>query len=232
MTLTISIAAAGALPTPAASAAPSNLTQTLNATGTVTLNWTPVPGATSYTVTVAETTSLGVAVPPVTTTVIKPVAPATTPAGDLHDACRLDHHVRPTCSRSRHDAQRHHRDGQHQHADQFADAGAGGIQRCWPMRRSGSITLQWANNPANKNNVAGLLLTWTGATPGSFTFAPTTTGATLTGLTSSTAYGFTLQAVSNVTAFNSARGVDHQHHGAVSENTGAGPWPAPVCGIE
>jgi hypothetical protein len=66
---------------------------------------------------------------------------------------------------------------------------------------SGSITLTWANAPANKNNVAGLLLTWQG---GSKTFAPTTTGATVIGLTPSTLYSFSLQAVSNVAAFNSA----------------------------
>jgi hypothetical protein len=65
---------------------------------------------------------------------------------------------------------------------------------------SGSITLQWANNALNKNNVAGLLLNWGS---GSKTFLPTTTGATVTGLTANTPYSFTLQATSNVAAFNS-----------------------------
>jgi threonine dehydrogenase-like Zn-dependent dehydrogenase len=70
---------------------------------------------------------------------------------------------------------------------------------------SKSITLQWANNALNKNNVAGLLLTWTTpATTASKTFAATTTGATVGGLTQGTAYTFTLQAVSNVSGFNSA----------------------------
>jgi hypothetical protein len=69
---------------------------------------------------------------------------------------------------------------------------------------AGSITLQWANNALNKNNVAGLLLTVSpnGPTNG-VTFKPTTTGATVTGLTGGTQYTFTLKAVSNVAAFNS-----------------------------
>jgi hypothetical protein len=74
-----------------------------------------------------------------------------------------------------------------------------------PGATSGSITLQWANNALNKNNVAGLLLTVSPGGPiGGVTFKPTTTGATVTGLTSGTTYTFTLQAVSNVAAFTSA----------------------------
>jgi hypothetical protein len=69
---------------------------------------------------------------------------------------------------------------------------------------AGSITLQWANNALNKNNVAGMLLTVSPNGPtGGVTFKPTTTGATVTGLTSNTAYTFTLQAVSGNPAFNS-----------------------------
>jgi FtsP/CotA-like multicopper oxidase with cupredoxin domain len=60
---------------------------------------------------------------------------------------------------------------------------------------AGSVTLSWANNALNKGNVAGLQLSWTG---GTHTFLPTTTGATVTGLTTGTAYTFSLQAVSNV----------------------------------
>jgi hypothetical protein len=68
---------------------------------------------------------------------------------------------------------------------------------------SGAITLSWANNALNKNNVAGLVLTWTNGPVGGKVFAPTTTGATVTGLTSGTTYSFTLGATSNVAAFNS-----------------------------
>ena len=50
-----------------------------------------------------------------------------------------------------------------------------------------------------------LTLAWTtGATTVIHTFAPATTGVTLTGLTSAATYTFTLQAVSNVAAFNSS----------------------------
>jgi hypothetical protein len=74
--LTISLAAAAVLPTPAAAVAPGNLTETQNANGSTTLTWTAVPGATGYTVTTTETTG---AVPPVTLTpVVTPVAPITT----------------------------------------------------------------------------------------------------------------------------------------------------------
>jgi hypothetical protein len=74
-----------------------------------------------------------------------------------------------------------------------------------PGATAGSITLQWANNALNKNNVAGLKLTVSpGGPTGGVTFKPTTTGATVTGLTSNTAYTFTLQAVSNVTGGSSA----------------------------
>jgi hypothetical protein len=70
---------------------------------------------------------------------------------------------------------------------------------------SGAITLQWANNVLNINNVAGLELTWTpnGGPAVVKTVAPTTTGATVTGLSIGTSYSFTLRAVSNVAAFNS-----------------------------
>jgi hypothetical protein len=75
---------------------------------------------------------------------------------------------------------------------------------------SGSIILTWANNPLNKNNVAGLKLIWTdaaaGTAVGSKTFAATSTGATVIGLTKGTSYSFTLQAISNVDAFSTPLG--------------------------
>jgi hypothetical protein len=204
--LTISIAAAGALPTPAAAAAPSNLTQTLNLNSltnvsTVTLNWTPVPGATSYTVTVAETNSTG-PVLPVTTTVIVPIAPATTPAATFTTAAlnTSSTYVFSVFATTLSGNTATASTNTLTNSPTLAPVVFSGKADLTP----GSITLQWANNPANKNNVAGLLLTWTdGVTTSSFPFAATTTGATLTGLTPKTTYGFTLQAVSNVAVFNS-----------------------------
>jgi FtsP/CotA-like multicopper oxidase with cupredoxin domain len=64
---------------------------------------------------------------------------------------------------------------------------------------SGSITLAWANSAANKGNVSGLKLTWTNGPAAGVTFKPTTTGATVIGLTPGS-YTFNLSAVSNVTS--------------------------------
>jgi hypothetical protein len=72
----------------------------------------------------------------------------------------------------------------------------------------GTIVLNWANSATNVNNVSGIKLSWSdGTTTTSHIFAPTTTGATVGAgigvLTTGTAYTFTLQALSNVAAFNS-----------------------------
>ncbi len=58
-----------------------------------------------------------------------------------------------------------------------------------------SVSLTWANNPLNVNNVTGLTLSWAraGATIGSRTFTPDTTGSTVVGLAAGT-YDFTLVA--------------------------------------
>jgi hypothetical protein len=61
----------------------------------------------------------------------------------------------------------------------------------------GMVTLGWANDPRNVNNVTGLHLTWSFA--GSAVdrvFAPTTTGTTVTGLTKGVTYNFKLVAES------------------------------------
>ncbi len=202
VTLTVSKVAIATLPTPAASAAPSGLTQVTNADGSVTLAWTPVPGATSYTVTMTETN----AALAVTTTVtpIGIVAPATVPAAAFTTA------VLNTGSTYAFSVTATTLSG-----TTAAATIANGLTNSptlAPVAFSGtadavgskSITLQWANNALNKNNVAGLLLTWTGGPAGSATFKPTSTGATVTGLTAGTSYTFTLGAVSNVAAFNSA----------------------------
>jgi hypothetical protein len=53
----------------------------------------------------------------------------------------------------------------------------------------GSITLTWANNPKNVNNVTGLTLTWNGGAS-SIKFAPTVTGATIINLNPDKDYTF------------------------------------------
>ena len=205
VTLTISLAAAAAGATPAASAAPTGLTQVTNAGGTVTLNWTAVPGATSYTVTVTETTG---AVPPVvttTTSTVLPIAPATVPLSTfttavLNSGSTYSFAVTATTLSG---------------TTVAATTGLTNSQTVapvafngYPGATPGTVVLNWANSSANVNNVTGILLTWTdGTTAASKTFAPTTTGATVgaTGslLRSAIPYTFTLQAISNVPAFNS-----------------------------
>jgi hypothetical protein len=59
----------------------------------------------------------------------------------------------------------------------------------------GTITLNWANDPRNVNNVTGYTLGWSFAgSPVTRTLATTTTGASVIRLASGTAYTFTLVA--------------------------------------
>jgi hypothetical protein len=58
-----------------------------------------------------------------------------------------------------------------------------------------TLTLNWANDARNVNNVTGFTLNWTrGGNAVSATFAPNSTGATVIGLTTGTSYTFTLVA--------------------------------------
>jgi hypothetical protein len=180
------------------------LTQVTNPDGSVTLAWTAIPGATSYTVTVTGTTAANAVTSTVTSIGI--VAPATVPVTTfttvpLANGSTFTFSVTATTL-----------------SGTTAAATVGGgltnSQTLAPVAfaavadavGSKSITLSWANNALNKNNVAGLALTWTpaGGTAVSKTFAATTTGATLIGLTQGTAYDLSLMAVSNVATFNSA----------------------------
>lgn len=208
VSLTISLAAAAPLPAQPAAAAPSNLTQTLNAGGTVTLAWTAVPGALSYTVTIAETTAAAVALPPVVATIAGTPATATTPAiapattyttGVLASTSTFVFSVTATTLSGTSAAAA---TGTLTNSPAFAPVA---FTAAADAAGSGSITLTWANDARNKNNVAGLLLSWTpsGGAAVIHSFAATTTGATLTGLAQGTAYTFTLQAASNVAAFSS-----------------------------
>ncbi len=215
-TLTISLAAAAALPTPAASAAPSGFTQILNASGTATLNWTAVPGATSYTVSITETKApvapalVGVTGSPVVTQILivapatVPVTTYTTPAALTVGSTYVFSVTATTLSGTTAAAT----------IGSATIAGLTNSPTAPPVAfgiavdtstvvGSGSITLNWANNVSNKNNVVGLLLKWNGGPAAGVTFSPASTGATVTGLKTGTAYSFTLQAISNVAAFNS-----------------------------
>ena len=64
-----------------------------------------------------------------------------------------------------------------------------------PGSVAGTVTLSWANDARNVNNVTGLTLSWMQArNPVSMTFGPKTTGATVIGLTRGGSYSFTLVA--------------------------------------
>jgi FtsP/CotA-like multicopper oxidase with cupredoxin domain len=190
----------GAAPT--SPSGPSGLTQVTNADGSVTLSWTAVPGATGYTVSIIETPA-GAAAP--LAAVIIPVAATltsyTTAVLNANSAYVFAVSAQTLSGTTA--ASTANLTNSPTVAPVAFTASAG-------LAGTGTITLNWANSPANVNNVSGLLLTWTNGATGavsSKTFAPTTTGATVgaTGglLTSGVAYTFTLQALSNVVTFNS-----------------------------
>jgi hypothetical protein len=265
VSLTISQAAAAALPTPAASTGPGGLTQALNSDGSMTLAWTPVAGATSYGVSITQTAPTALApvvvtVLPVTTSVTgasidaagKTVLVSSTaglyvggsvsgggfPAGTLItgiNATGLSFTTSVASTTPNAVAQALTSVGVPptyktgvltgtayafavtattlSGTTVAATAGLTNSQTQPPVAFTGladaagskSITLSWANNSLNKNNVAGLKLTWTpaGGAAVSKTFAATTTGATVIGLTAGTSYSFTLQATSPVLGFYS-----------------------------
>jgi hypothetical protein len=169
-------------------AGPTGLTQTLNVDGSVTLGWTGVAGATGYVVTVngAATTCTQ----PVTAT------SCTIAASNLVAGANTLAVAAQTLS-----------------GTTTATAVAGGLINsptevpvafAGAPGAAGTISLNWANNPLNKNNVAGLNLTWTGGPALGKPFPATSTGVTLIGLVTGTPYNFSLKAVSNKTSFNSA----------------------------
>jgi FtsP/CotA-like multicopper oxidase with cupredoxin domain len=177
--------ASGTGSAPSSATGPTGLTQSVNTDGSVTLSWVAVPGATGYTVTVNGTAVTCTAVSATSCT----VAASALPTGTNSIAVSATTLSGTTA----------------------ATSVAGGLTNSPTLppvafaavkgANAGSITLTWANDAANKNNVAGLMLTVLGGP--SPVFKPTTTGATVTGLTSGTAYTFSLKAVSNVAAFNS-----------------------------
>jgi hypothetical protein len=177
----------------------------------VTLSWTGLAGATGYVVTVngtAVTCATSVAAP-TTCTIAAAAVPASANiavAAQTLSGTTTATAVAGGLTNS-------------QTADPVAFSGAVGAA-------AGTISLTWANNPLNKNNVAGLNLIWTDGPAAGKTFPATSTGVTLIGLTAGKSYSFTLQAVSKVTAFNSAVvGVLPVVNGVVAATTG--PITAP-----
>ena len=162
---------AAAIPAPTA---PTGLTQTLNGSQ-VTISWSPVAGATSYLVTYGS--------PATAATVLAPAYSLTIPAmsNSIVNVMAVGVGGSSTASAGLYNGVAY---------DPVAFTASQGTT-------PGTVTLTWANNPLNVNNVSGLLLSSTGATgTPSRTFAPTSTGASITGLTSNSSYSFTLQALS------------------------------------
>ena len=204
VTLTISKASIAATTT---AAGPAGLTQATNSTGTVTLNWGAVPGAISYTVTVTETlapvspATVGVTQAPVTLPLIGIVPPATAPATSittsvLNPGSTYTFAVSATTLSGTTAATTTGLTNSPLWAPVGFAASQGAVN-------SGTVSLQWANDARNKNNVASMNLTVTNGPVGGVTFKPNSTGATVTGLTTGTSYTFSLTAVSNVSSFSS-----------------------------
>jgi hypothetical protein len=183
---------------PAAAPGPTGLTQTLNADGTVTLSWSAVAGATGYSVTVngalVACSNVDVLA---TATCIVPKASLLLNGNNAFGV------IAQTLSGDTAAATTSLFNGVAKPPVQFT-ASQGNQRNGSP---GGSITLTWANNPLNVNNVTGLTLIWAlqggggVATNGTQTFAPTVTGATIINLQRDKDYRFTL--VANSKAGNS-----------------------------
>jgi hypothetical protein len=160
------------------------LTQTVDASGNVVLTWTAIAGATGYVVTVN-----GVAQPAVTGTSYT-VLKANLIAGIVNTFSV----VAQTLSGSTSAVTNSVYDGAALRPVGFI-ASQGNQGNGSPP---GSITVDWANNPVNVNNVTDFTLTWSqlgSTTPtGTATFAPTATGATVINLSRDKNYTFRLQA--------------------------------------
>lgn len=160
-------------PVATAPAAPTGFTQTYNpATGQTTLTWNAVPGATGYIVSIngvpQPVTTLTTATLLGVTNQTITVAAVVNGVTGYTDSLFNGAAYRPVA----------------------LTAGASTIARR-------AITLTWANNPLNVNNVTGLTLTWVqkdGGAVSSKTFAPTDTGATIINLQRDKDYNFTLLA--------------------------------------
>jgi FtsP/CotA-like multicopper oxidase with cupredoxin domain len=178
----VQAATAAALPTPVSTApvagavtAPTGLTQSYSGTGT-TLGWSAVAGASGYLVTV------GAAAPVLVTTNSFSLAGAAT--GQSISVAAVVNGVTGAA------ASAYNGRAYTPVAFTSSNGAAGSLQ-------PGSITLTWANSPLNVNNVTGLTLTWSLKGSGvdlTQTFAPTSTGVTLVGLSRDKNYNISLTA--------------------------------------
>ena len=167
-------------------AGPTGLTQTLNADKSVTLNWTGMAGATGYVVSIN-----GVAQAPTVATSVN-IASSQLAAGSnkfsvMAQALSGNSSLVTTNLSN---------------AKALPPVALKASQGNANLGGRGTVTLTWANNSQNVNNVAGLYLTWAlkGAGVSGFkTFDPKSTGATIIGLSSDKEYDFTLTAKSNIT---------------------------------
>jgi FtsP/CotA-like multicopper oxidase with cupredoxin domain len=186
------LAAPLAAPALAGAAGPTGLTVSLNADGTATLSWVAVAGATGYSingVSVAATCDPVTSICTATTGVLAAGVTAFTVTAQTLNG--------DTAAAS----------GSLWNGNAYAPVALTSTQGNKSSVNNsaprGSVTLTWANNPKNLNNVTGLTLSWTlqggggVATNGSKTFAPTSTGTTVINLSRDKDYRFTLTANSN-----------------------------------
>jgi FtsP/CotA-like multicopper oxidase with cupredoxin domain len=166
------------VPLPGAAAAPTGLTQTFTpaaggAPATTTLSWNAVAGATGYTVSGATCTMTSATSCTITgaagqtVTVAAVVGTTTGAAASTYNGAAYT----PVGFTS-------------------SNGATGALQ-------AGSITLTWANSPLNVNNVTGLTLTWSLRGSGvvsTQTFAASSTGVTLVGLSTDKDYNISLVA--------------------------------------
>lgn len=155
------------------SPAPTSFNQVLNANGTVTFSWAPAAGATAYVITIngIATTVTGLSYTggvPSNSTVTLAAVDAT---GATSTAASLYNGAAlPPVAVT-------------------ATAGTG--------TAAGTVTVSWANNPTNVNNVSNIVASWGNGSKRA-TLAPTSTGMTISGLKTGTAVSVAVWATSPI----------------------------------
>jgi hypothetical protein len=160
-------------------AGPTGLTQTVNADGSVSLSWVAVPGATGYTVIVDGTVNF--AVKSTRTNYMVPASTLITLGGTNHKFSVTAQTLSGTTASTATAAYT---------GVAYPPVAVSAVAGTVP----GTITLNWANDPRNVNNVTGYTLGWNYGGTVNRTLATTTTGATVIRLKSGTSYTFTLVA--------------------------------------
>lgn len=184
---TVTVPTSTQAPALAAAPGPTGLSLVLNSNYTVTASWTSVPSATGY---IVALNGIAVSTVTTTTTIVGGLIPgnntisvsADTPNGVTNVASGIVYNAVAAVPVA-------------------LTASSGNLNNGNPP---GSITVTWANNPLNLNNVTGLTLSWVYAngtsttTNGSITFPPTVKGTTLINLLRDHDYNITLRANSNI----------------------------------